>query len=280
MLFNIFQKLIELRKKHEETRDEHGDVVKPFLDHMEDLRWMLIKSVSILVVCMVSAFYFRQDLMLMLEYPVHMASAKAGEIIRLRSDNVVDSFMISLKLAFYIGLIFSLPFILYFVAEFVLPALTQREKRLLFPGFSLGLVFFLGGAAASYSYIMPEMLLFFYKDAKALGIEAFWTWKNYISVFSWLTIGFGLMCELPLIVLLLAAVGIINFELLASTRRYAFVGILVLAAVVAPTPDPVTFITLAAPVLLMYEACIWIVWLLESRRRKREKQKDVDDLIK
>jgi sec-independent protein translocase protein TatC len=135
MLFNIFQKLIELRKKHEETRDEHGDVVKPSLDHMEDLRWMLIKSVSILVVCMVSAFYFRQDLMLMLEYPVHMASAKAGEIIRLRSDNVVDSFMISLKLAFYIGLIFSLPFILYFVAEFVLPALTQREKRLLFRDF-------------------------------------------------------------------------------------------------------------------------------------------------
>jgi sec-independent protein translocase protein TatC len=88
------------------------------------------------------------------------------------------------------------------------------------------------------------------------------------------------MCELPLIVLLLAAVGIINFELLASTRRYAFIGILVLAAVVAPTPDPVTFITLAAPVLLMYESCIWIVWLLESRRRKRDKQNDIDDLIK
>jgi sec-independent protein translocase protein TatC len=279
MLFNIFQKLIDLRKKHEQTRDENGDVVKPFLDHMEDLRWMIVKCAIVLGVCMVTAFYFRQDLMLMLEYPAHVASAKVGEEIKLRSDNVVDSFMISLKLAFYIGLIFSLPFILYFIADFVLPALTQREKRVLFPGFSLGLGFFLGGASASYFYIMPEMLVFFYNDATSLGIEAFWTWKNYISVFSWLTMGFGLMCELPLIVLLLASVGIINFEMLSTTRRYAFVGILVLAAVVAPTPDPVTFITLAAPVLLMYEGCIWIVWLLESRRRDRAKKAAIDELI-
>src|SRR6266508_1917235 len=111
MLFNIFQKLIDLRKKHDETRDEHGEV---------------------------------------------------GKQIRLRSDNVVESFMISLKLAFYVGMIFSLPFILYFIAEFVLPALTKREKRLLAPGFSLGLIFFLAGAAASYLYIMPDMLAFFY----------------------------------------------------------------------------------------------------------------------
>jgi sec-independent protein translocase protein TatC len=182
-------------------------------------------------------------------------------------------------MAFYVGLIFSLPFILYFIAEFVLPALTKREKRLLFPGFALGLIFFLAGAAASYFYLMPQMIVFFYKDAKGLNIDPFWTWKNYISVFTWLTIGFGLMCELPLIVLLLAAVGIINYKMLASTRRYAFIGILVLAAVVAPTPDPVTFITLAGPVLLMYEGCIWIVWLLESRRRNRDKKKLVDELI-
>src|SRR5687768_11678367 len=100
MLFNIFQKLIDLRKKHEQTRDENGDVVKPFLDHMEDLRWMIVKCAIVLGVCMVTAFYFRQDLMLMLEHPAHVASAKVGEEIKLRSDNVVDSFMISLKLAF------------------------------------------------------------------------------------------------------------------------------------------------------------------------------------
>jgi sec-independent protein translocase protein TatC len=279
MLFNIFQKLIALRKKHDETRDEHGDVVKPFLDHMEDLRWMIIKCAVVLLICMVAAFYFRQDLMYLLEYPVHVSSAKVGEQIRLRSDNVVESFMISLKLAFYVGMIFSLPFILYFIAEFVLPALTKREKRLLAPGFALGLVFFLAGAAASYVYIMPEMLVFFYKDAKQLGIEAFWTWKNYISVFTWLTIGFGLMCELPLVVLLLASVGIINYKMLASTRRYAFIAIMVLAAIVAPTPDPVTFITLSGPVLLMYEGCIWIVWLLESRRRKQQKKSLIDELV-
>ncbi len=270
MLFNIFQKLIDLRKKYIETRDEHGDVVKPFLDHMEDLRRMIIKCVIVLGICMVAAFYFRQDLMYLLRHPVHLASVKVGEQIKLRSDNVVESFMISLKLAFYAGMIFSLPFILYFIAEFVLPALTKREKRLLLPGFLLGLIFFLAGATASYLYIMPDMLAFFYKDAKGLNIEPFWTWRNYSSVFSWLTIGFGFMCELPLIVLLLAGVGIINHQMLASTRRYAFIGIMVLAAIVAPTPDPVTFAALAAPVLLMYEGCIWVVKLLESRRQERQ----------
>jgi sec-independent protein translocase protein TatC len=219
---------------------------------------------------MVAAFYFRQDLMYLLKHPVHVASAKVGEQIRLRSDNVVESFMISLKLAFYAGMIFSLPFILYFISEFILPALTKREKRRLAPGFSFGLIFFLAGAAASYVYIMPEMLVFFFKDAKQLGIEAFWTWSNYSSVFSWLTIGFGFMCELPLIVLMLASVGIISHHMLASTRRYAFIGIMVLAAIVAPTPDPVTFTALAAPVLLMYEGCIWVVKLSESRRQKQQ----------
>ena len=99
MLFKILQKLLKqlfnLReKKNGEQRDENGDLVKPFLDHMEDLRWTLIKCGIVLIIFMTAAFVQRERLMRMLEYPVHVASGIVGENIRLRSDNIVDPFMI------------------------------------------------------------------------------------------------------------------------------------------------------------------------------------------
>src|SRR5215218_2649392 len=118
MLFNIFQRIISLRKKHEETRDEHGDVVKPFLDHMEDLRWTIIKCVLVLAGAMIAAFWNRSALMGLLKYPLDLADPSGVMSGTIRSDNIIESFMISLKLAFYVGLIMALPVLLYFVAEF------------------------------------------------------------------------------------------------------------------------------------------------------------------
>ena len=91
-----------------------------------------------------------------------------------------------------------------------------------------------------------------------------WTW----SKSAWLTIGFGLLCQVPVVMIVLSLLGIINYRFLASTRPYAVTIILILASVVAPTPDPVTFISLGAPIILLYEACIWIVWALDRRKSK------------
>jgi sec-independent protein translocase protein TatC len=279
MLFNIFQKLINLRKKHEETRDERGDVVKPFLDHMEDLRWTIIKCAIVLVTAMIAAFWNRGELMRLLKHPLDLADPSGVMSKTIRSDTIIESFMISLKLAFYVGIIMALPILLYFVAEFVLPALTRKEKRALTIGFSVGSVFFLAGAATSYFYLVPHTLTFFWGDAHKMDLNPLWTWRSYVSIFTWLTIGFGLMCEVPLVILLLASVGIVNHKFLASTRSYAITIIFVLAAVVAPSPDPMTLFLLAVPIVAMYEGCIWVTWMMESRRRKREKENVVDDLI-
>lgn len=279
MLFNIFQKLVSLRKKHEETRDEHGDVVKPFLDHMEDLRWTIIKCASVLVLAMIAAFWNRTALMHLLKYPLDIADPTGTISKTIRSDTIIESFMISLKLAFYVGIIMALPVLLYFIAEFVLPALTKKEKRALTIGFSVGSVFFLAGAAVSYFYLVPHTISFFWGDALAMDLNPLWTWKSYVSIFTWLTLGFGLMCEVPLIILLLASIGIVNYKFLSSTRSYAITLIFVLAAIVAPSPDPMTLITLAIPIVAMYEGCIWITWAMESRRRKKEKESVVDELI-
>jgi sec-independent protein translocase protein TatC len=281
MLFNILTKLFKLREQRpSDPRDENGDIVKPFLDHMEDLRWVIIKVLIVLILCMVAAFWNRTELIRILQHPLWIADPTGEIAASIRTDNIIDSFMISFKMAFYVGLIMSLPFILYFIADFVLPALTKKEKRMLIPGFGMGTVLFAAGACASYFYIVPHTILFFWNDTKELGLHAIWTWRSYISFFTWLILGFGLMCEVPLIVLLLAGFGIVSHKFLASTRSYAIVIILTLAAVVAPTPDPVTFLILGLPIILMYEACIWIVWALEGRRRRADKQKDLDELTK
>src|SRR6476620_684749 len=105
MLFKLLQKLFKLREKAREQRDESGDIVKPFLDHMEDLRWTLIKSLVVLLTSMSVALWQRHPLMKVLQYPVDLASSAVDTKIILRSDSPIDSFMISLKVAFFVGLI-------------------------------------------------------------------------------------------------------------------------------------------------------------------------------
>jgi sec-independent protein translocase protein TatC len=96
--------------------------------------------------------------------------------------------------------------------------------------------------------------------------------RDYFSFVTRICIGFGLLCELPVVMTVLALLGIVGYEWLKQTRPYAIIIILILAAFIAPTPDPVTFLMLGLPIILLYEACIWIVWLIDRRRRKREEE--------
>jgi sec-independent protein translocase protein TatC len=244
-----------------------GEMVKPFLDHMEDLRWMLLKMLLSLTVAMSSAFYFRSELMSILQAPLSKVDPELpGQLV---TNDIAGSFSLSMTLAFYAGIVFSLPLLTYYLAGFVLPALTRKEKKMLFPGILAGFVLFMAGVVACYEWILPETLRFFFEDAKKMQVKTLWTWGKYASFCSWLTIGFGLLSELPLVVLALAIMGVVNFELLSRTRPYAYTAILILAAIVAPTPDPVTFVTLSFPILALYEVCIWIVWVLDRRRRRK-----------
>jgi sec-independent protein translocase protein TatC len=262
------KKLFKIREKSD------GDIVKPFLDHMEDLRWMLVKVISTLGISMMGAFFFRKDLMNILKAPLAQVDPALPKLLVVHQ--IADSFMLSLKMAFYAGIVLSFPFLMYFIADFVLPALTKTEKKYLFPGILGGFILFAGGVLAAYFYILPQTIRFFYKDTAEIGLTAMWTWESYASIFSWLTIGFGLLCELPLVVIVLAMLQMVNYKLLASTRPYAVVLIFVLAMVIAPTPDPGTMLVLALPILLLYEACIWVVWFID---RNRAKNADVQDLM-
>ena len=246
-----------------------GDVIKPFLEHMEDLRWTIVKIVVVQVVAMILAFTFRTDLVQLLNAPLGRVAPDLGK--KLITRGIADSFIISLELAFFAGIALAFPFHVYFIAEFVLPALTRKEKRYLLPGIAAGFVLFLAGVIVAYFFILPPTLAFFWKDAHAMEFNPLWDARTYFSFAAWLCFGFGLMCELPVVVLLLALLGFVDASLLRRTRPYAVTIILVLTIIIAPTPDPMTFITLATPVVLLYEMCIWVVWLLDRRKLNRSR---------
>jgi sec-independent protein translocase protein TatC len=260
---NWLNKLFKLREKSD------GEVVKPFLDHLEDLRWTLIKMISTLVTGMMCSFFFRKWLFWVMTEPLRVISPNPVEVLIFTKP--AESIMLSLTLAFYAGIVLTFPILLFFLLEFVLPALTRQEKKYVMPGIAIGFILFLGGVVACYFLVLPQTMKWLYSDSLSLGIKPTWIASEYFAFVTRMCFGFGLLGELPPVMIVLALLGVVTHAWLAKTRVYAIVIILALAAFVAPTPDPMTFLMLGLPIILFYELCIWIIWLLERNRRKKEK---------
>ena len=242
-----------------ETRDE----AKPFLAHLEDLRATLIKIAIALAVTMTLCFMFRSELAAVIQRPlIDVDPARAAN---LQSLGVADSFTISLELSLYGGLILAFPFILLFLAEFVLPALNASEKRILYPVAIVGFGLFLTGVGFCYFVVLPQTLEFFFKDAQQMHWQPTWTVREYYSFTTQFVIGFGLAFELPLVVLVLDKLGIVDYDLLKRTRAYALVVIFFVAAIITPTTDMVTLLLMGGPMYVLYEICILISWFMGRR---------------
>jgi len=242
-----------------------SETSKPFLEHLEDLRWTIVKMALTLGVAMIICFAFRSSLVRILQTPLRDVGSQIGT---LKALGITDSIVISFHLAFYAGIVLSFPFLLYFLAEFVLPALTAVEKRFLVPAIGVSFALFLLGVSVCYFWLLPKTILFFFRDTESLGWAPTWTVQQYYSFVTRFTIGFGLAFELPVVVLALVRFGLITYKFMARTRPYAVVLIFILATIITPTPDILTLVAMALPMCLLYESCIWIAWLMERRRLK------------
>ena len=240
-----------------------SETSKPFLEHLEDLRWMVVKIAMTLVGAMIVCFAFRTTLVRVMQAPLHDLDPQVGA---LKALGITDSLVISFHLAFYAGIVISFPLLLYFLAGFVLPALTEVEKRFLLPAILGSFGLFLLGVMIGYYWILPKTILFFFHDTQSLGWAPTWTVQQYYSFVTKFILGFGLAFELPVVVLALVYFGLITYKFMARTRPYAVVLIFILAAIIAPTPDLLTLIAMALPMSLLYESCIWIAWMMERRK--------------
>src|SRR3954449_10603427 len=169
---------------------------KPFLEHLEDLRWTIVKMALPLGVTMIACFAFRSSLVRIIQAPLNHLGLQVGT---LKALGITDSIVISFSLAFYAGIVLSFPLLLYFLAEFVLPALTAVEKRMMLPAIFVSFLLFVSGVAVCYFLLLPNTIKFFFQDTESLGWEPAWTVQEYYSFVTRCTVGFGLAFELPVV---------------------------------------------------------------------------------
>lgn len=321
----------------EQEEEEEGGPVKSFLEHLEDLRWVLIKSVVALgvamLVCLIAGNHVVDILRRPLtkarvSYPgtnqvvtvrfgtnvlgvytltaaqqeafrlgtnrflaVHLEPARVGTNavltwrveddprlaenaqkmrVELLNLSPASGFFVAFQVAFYGGLVLAAPFIFYFVAAFVFPALKMKEKYYVYRGLVFGVGLFLIGVAFCYFVLMPVALAASQVYSQWLGFSAYqWKADEYISFVSKFMLGMGIGFEMPVVILTLVKIGVLNYRILAKGRRYMIVINLVLGAVLT-TPEVITQVIMFIPLQFLYEVSIWMAWWWERQEKKRE----------
>jgi len=234
------------------------------LEHLRELRNRVMWCAGTVFVMIVLSFIFRGIIFDFLLDPGRSAIAN-GEEFRLVSFSPTDRIVVIFKLCLYTGLILSSPMIIYQTLAFVLPGLTPREKRLLLPSMAGVGFFLLAGMAFAYFIILPaslDFLLNFESDNFDNEIGA----ANYIDFVTRIIFFVGLAFEIPMVLALLAKLGVIRARQLVRFWRYAIVIIAIIAAVATPTPDMLTMSLVIAPLLVLYVVGIVLAWMLQPRQ--------------
>jgi len=239
-----------------------GHAVKPFMEHLEDLRATLIRCAVALAIGMGIAFPLTPRILAVLKSPLLVVTRDPNQF--LRSLEVVGAFAVSMKIALWAGLLFSGPFILYFVGWFVFPGLKQAEKTVILKVGGLAILLFIFGVWMGYHFALRAALKIMFGMHAWLGIRAEWTVTSYVSFAMQLLIAFGFVFELPAGILVLGKLGIIQSAQLRYYRRHAILAALIIGMLLAP-PDVFSQLLMAIPLIILYEVCLWVVWATERR---------------
>ena len=245
-------------------RDARGEM--PFLDHLEELRWRILYSLLAIIVGTLVGWVVVEhvDIIGLLMRPV----APLLHDQKLVFTSPTEPFFITLKFAFAVGCLLASPVVVYHVWAFLAPALYVKERRVIMPAFSVGIVLFLAGASVAYLWVLPRALkvLFSFQSA---ALTPFITADAYFGFAAQICIAFGLITELPLVVIILASLGLVTPQFLTRHRRYALVLSAVVAALLTP-PDAVSMLLMLLPLTALYEVSIWCAWVVTRRRARRE----------
>lgn len=255
---------------------EHGEPVPPagskpmgFLDHLEDLRWTLIKCAIVFAIFVTILAYNLDVASTLLTWPLEQVQA---DYPKLKTDLVTNSpmsvFSVIIDICIMGGVIMSLPFWLFFIGQFVAPALTQREMRVIVPTGLAALALFTGGTAFGYYILTPSTIRVAFELNQLLGYTVMWTADKYYSLLLWMTLGMGGAFEFPLLVVLAVYMGLIEVATLRKYRRHAIIVMFVIAAIVTPTPDPFNQCLFALPLIILYELSIWVSAFIGRRVAK------------
>jgi sec-independent protein translocase protein TatC len=244
----------------------------PFLEHLEEFRSMLIRCLLALAVATGLCIPLAQTLLDWMKAPLLKVAEQHQYTFELITTSPVEGCMQVVKTVFASGVLLSLPFMFFFIAQFVMPGLKPREQKMLVTGGLAGAVLFAAGVAMCYVVTLPVAVNIMFYFNNWLGTTANWKIDAYLGFVMQLLIGFGLAFELPLFLLMLGHMGVVTVEQLCRYRRHVVVGILIIAMLLTP-PDVITQLQMAIPLYLLYELCILILRLTQRSARKVKKGK-------
>ncbi|MFO1482718.1 MAG: twin-arginine translocase subunit TatC [Verrucomicrobiaceae bacterium] len=271
MWSGILQKVFKVREKVALNLSGSTDEEKPFLEHLEDLRTMLVRMAITLVVSTIGTFVFYKELFQAILYPLVLAgfAKDIGEAQGLLIvTEVAGPFMMAVNVALIAAVIISFPLLLIFLLQFILPGLKPNEKKLLFPAIAIGTGLFLGGANFAYWVVLPRALIFFAEFAGTMGAKQMWEMTAYITFTTRFILVFGIAFELPVIVMALVKLDFLNYRMMKSTWRHALIAITLFAAIITPTPDVLTLMLMSGPLYVLYAICIVLAYFMEKKDRE------------
>jgi sec-independent protein translocase protein TatC len=236
-----------------------------FWDHLEELRGTIIKSVITFIIFAALIGYFIKEFNEVLMWPLLSVTAEYPKlVVELGTTTLLEVFNMIIQMCFLGGLTMSAPFILFYVSQFVAPALTEKELKIVLPLCISALFLFVVGAVV----LVPSTVRVAIELNNVFHLAFRWTVGSYYSTLMWLVLGVGGLFEFPLVIVLLVWMGVMTTAFLRKYRRHAIVVIFVLSAIITPTPDPITQSFVAAPLYGLYEIAVFIGSRIEKSRAK------------
>jgi sec-independent protein translocase protein TatC len=255
-----------------EDPDEAG--VMPFLDHLEELRWTLIKGgTGLLITTLLCAFFSNWIVDTVLIGPTRSSFfmydllGMNPEDIELLNRTITGQFFADIGTIVVVGIIAGSPILVYYLWRFIEPALYPEERSGMRFSAVFATFFFLLGISFGYFILTPLALQFFAQYTLSEQIVNQFDIMTYFSMVTFWALGTGLLFELPVVVYFLAKVGILTPDVMRTYRKYALLTVLIIGAFLTP-PDPISQVIVAAPLLILYELSIYIAKWVERKRRK------------
>jgi len=234
-----------------------------FLEHLEELRQRLVRALVYLALGTLVCWFFREQIFHFLTDPMRKGGLKEAFIFTAPTE----AFMLYMKMAFFVGIFVASPFVLYEIWAFISPGLYKHEKAWAIPFIGMGSFFFILGALFGHYVLFPVTFQFLGTfggpDMRFLPkIDEYW------SFYSWFLLGLGLVFQIPVIIFVLARIGLVGPRLLLKGWKFAILGSFIVAAFVTPTPDVVNQTALALPMIGLYLLGVFVAWAFGKKRKR------------
>lgn len=236
----------------------------PLLEHITALRKVLVIAAYAIALGTIIGWLISDQTFAYLARPVTLLKT-----IMFITTTPMEPMLVKLKVSMFVGVVLALPILMWQIWSFVLPALKQNERKYLYIIVPSSVFLFLGGAALCFYVVLPigiQFLLFL--GGGGIPYTPFLTKSSYLGFLTTFLLTFGLVFQLPIVILILIRIGLLSPKTLAKKRRWAILAIIIAVAIVSPSPDLLTQFFMAGPMYLLYEISIWLGYLVARRREK------------